>query len=228
MVSAKFCFEPLQRATVAIKNSDLLFPVNRVFCVGRNYVEHAKEMGHTGKEPPFFFLKPASTVVNVPVGTVKEIHYPMATSKLDYEAELVLAIHKGGRQITNGREHIYGFATGLDMTRRDLQAEAKKLGRPWCSAKGFDESCPISPITLIGDFGDKIEDSQIQLHLNGEVKQSSTISMMIYNCSEIVEHISQLWELQPGDLIMTGTPAGVGPVGKGDTVKVEITGLSEL
>lgn len=205
------------------------FPVRRVFCVGRNYEAHAKEMGYTGREPPFFFLKPAGAVVPVPAGSVGEIDYPSLTKDLHHEIELVVAIGKGGRDIAvaDAASHIYGYAIGLDMTRRDLQGEMKKQGRPWCIGKAFEQSAPIGPVTPSAQCG-QITRGAISLTVNGAVRQASDVSMLIWSVSEVIAHLSAAWVLAPGDLIMTGTPEGVGAVTRGDRMHGEIAGLGAL
>ncbi|KAL7493822.1 hypothetical protein ACHAWT_002645 [Skeletonema menzelii] len=198
------------------------FPIRRIYCVGRNYREHAIEMGHNpDRELPFFFQKPADSVVLCYPSSISTVPYPLATSSLHHEAELIIAIAKDGRKISTdtAMDYIYGYSLGCDLTRRDLQAEAKKMGRPWCSAKGFDSSCPLTPIIPkeeieIGD------DTQIQLEVNGTIRQSSPLSKMIYSLPEIVSHLSELFTLQKGDLIMTGTPAGVSELKVGDDVSI--------
>ena len=205
------------------------FPVRRIYCVGRNYVEHAIEMGHSGREAPFFFLKPGDNVLPVPEGTVGTMHYPTLTASLHHELELVVAIGRGGRDIpaASALQHVWGYAVGLDMTRRDLQAEAKKLGRPWCIGKGFDESAPIGALRRAEDcqLG---ADTRIDLTVNGETRQTSTLGKLIWSVPEIIEHISKAWELAPGDLIYTGTPAGVNAVVVGDTLRATVEGLAPL
>jgi len=206
-----------------------LFPVRRVYCVGRNYAEHAKEMGFTGREDPFFFCKPADAVVAVADGTTGSIPYPPRTSNLHYEMELVVAVGKGGRDIAveQANDHVWGYALGLDMTRRDLQGEAKKQGRPWEVGKGFDQSAPIGPIHPRSATG-VLEQGAIWLDVNGQRKQSSDISQMIWNIPESIAYLSGLFELQPGDLIFTGTPEGVGAVVAGDLMVGGVAGLGEL
>jgi len=205
------------------------FPVRRIYCVGRNYEEHAKEMGFTGREPPFFFLKPADALVVVNAGETGTMPYPSLTQNLHHEIELVVAIGTGGRNITaaDAHKHIYGYAVGLDMTRRDLQNEMKKQGRPWCIGKGFDHSAPIGPITPVAQAGD-LSQAAIWLKVNGQERQSSTISKLIWNIAETIEHLSVAWELSPGDLIYTGTPEGVSAVVKGDLLEGGVTGLGNL
>ena len=205
------------------------FAVRRIYCVGRNYVEHAIEMGHSGREAPFFFLKPADTVLPVAEGTVGHMHYPSMTQSLHHEVELVVAIGSGGRNIAaaDAQRHVWGYAVGLDMTRRDLQNEAKKLGRPWCTGKGFDESAPIGPLRRVADCKLTVE-SKIVLEVNGAPRQSSVVGKLIWSVAEIIEHLSKAWELAPGDLIFTGTPEGVAAVVQGDTLSARIDGVGSL
>lgn len=205
------------------------FPVRRVYCVGRNYVEHAQEMGFSGREPPFFFLKPADTVVPVAEGQTGAIDYPSLTQNLHHEIELVVAIGKGGRDIPAAAAagHIWGYAVGLDMTRRDLQGEMKKQGRPWCIGKAFEQSAPIGVLHPIGKTGE-LKSGAITLKVNGELRQKGDLSQLIWNVAETIEHLSRAWTLQPGDLIYTGTPAGVSAVVKGDVMEGAIDGLGTL
>ncbi len=167
------------------------FPVHRIYCVGRNYVEHAIEMGHTGREAPFFFLKPADAALPVPAGQAGQMHYPPLTKSLHHEMELVVAIGKGGRDIPAARalEHVWGYAVGLDMTRRDLQNEMKKQGRPWCIGKGFEESAPIGPITPAAQVPG-IHDAEIVLTVNGKPRQKSRTAKLIWSIAEVIEHLS--------------------------------------
>jgi fumarylpyruvate hydrolase len=205
------------------------FPVHRIYCVGRNYVEHAKEMGHTGREPPFFFLKPADAVLPVAEGRTGEMAYPSQTSNLHHEIELVVAIGRGGRNIAaaDAAQHVWGYAVGLDMTRRDLQNEMKKQGRPWCIGKAFEQSAPIGPIHPIARTG-RLVKGAITLTVNGQPRQQGDLSELIWSVDEIIAHLSSAWLLQPGDLIYTGTPAGVGAVDKGDVMEGRIDGLGTL
>ncbi len=205
------------------------FPVHRIYCVGRNYVEHAVEMGHTGREPPFFFLKPADAALPVPQGQTGEMAYPSLTHDLHHEIELVVAIGRGGRDITaaDAAAHIWGYAIGLDMTRRDLQADMKKQGRPWCTGKAFEQSAPIGPIHPIAATG-RIVLGEISLSVNGQARQKGDLSQLIWSVDEIIAHLSAAWTLQPGDLIYTGTPAGVGAVQRGDVMEGRIAGLGSL
>jgi len=224
-----YAFEPTPVVSVPVVGKADRFPVHRIYCVGRNYEEHAKEMGFTGREPPFFFLKPADTLVVVNTGETGHMPYPSLTHNLHHEIELVVAIGKGGKNIqaADALSHIYGYAVGLDMTRRDLQNDMKKQGRPWCIGKGFEHSAPIGPITLVDQAGD-VEHAEIYVQVNGEDRQRSHVSQLIWNIAETIEHLSAAWELQPGDLIYTGTPAGVGAVVAGDTMVGAVAGLGEL
>jgi len=224
-----FVFTPPATVSVPVVGLAERFPVNRVYCVGRNYEEHAKEMGFTGREPPFFFLKPANALVVIEAGQTGSMPYPSLTQNFHHEIELVVAIGIGGKNIkaADAMKHIYGYAVGLDMTRRDLQNEAKKLGRPWDIGKGFDHSAPIGPITRVADAGD-IEKAEIYLQVNGQDRQRSDISKLIWNIAESIEHLSAAWELQPGDLIMSGTPAGVAAVVSGDTLVGGVAGIGTL
>ena len=205
------------------------FPVHRIYCVGRNYVEHAKEMGFTGREPPFFFMKPAGAVLPIAEGETGRMPYPSLTKDLHHEIELVVAIGTGGKAIAaaDAMKHVWGYAVGLDMTRRDLQGEAKKLGRPWDIGKSFDHSAPIGPIKPAADC--RIEaGTPITLEVNGKMRQTSTIGKLIWSIAEIIEHLSAAWELQPGDLIFTGTPEGVAAVVAGDVLAGEVPGVGRL
>ncbi|OYT90470.1 MAG: 5-carboxymethyl-2-hydroxymuconate isomerase [Burkholderiales bacterium PBB3] len=216
-------------ASVAVVGTPQRFPVHRIYCVGRNYEEHAKEMGHTGREPPFFFMKPADAVLPALAQEVVAMPYPTLTSNLHHEIELVVAIGVGGHNIAavDAHQHIYGYAVGLDMTRRDLQNDMKKQGRPWCIGKGFDASAPIGPITPAARAGD-VAQAGIYLQVNGADRQRSSVSQLIWNIAETIEQLSQAWTLQPGDLIFTGTPAGVSAVVRGDTLVGGIDGLGTL
>ena len=208
-------------ASLVISSSTLRFPVRRIFCVGRNYSEHAKEFGNDERDPPFFFTKPADAIVQS--GTT--IPYPPKTEDVHHEAELVVAIGIGGRNITTQRAmtHIFGFAAGNDLTRRDLQATAKSLRRPWDMSKGFDNSAIIGPILQQNHIPDE---AIIRCLVDGEVRQTGQLAQMTWSTSDIIATLSSYLTLAPGDLIMTGTPAGVGPVAPGETCTVEIDGLS--
>ena len=205
------------------------FPVHRIYCVGRNYVEHAQEMGHSGREAPFFFMKPADAVLLAEPGQTVDMPYPTLTSNLHHEIELVVAIGVGGANIraADAAQHIYGYAVGLDMTRRDLQNDMKKQGRPWCIGKGFDHSAPIGPITPAAQVPG-IGSAAISVQVNGVDRQRSTIAKLIWNVAETIEQLSAAWALQPGDLIFTGTPEGVGAVVRGDTLVGSIDGLQTI
>jgi len=224
-----YVFEPAPAPSVPVVGRAERFPVRRIYCVGRNYVEHAQEMGFTGREPPFFFLKPSDAVVVVNEGETGTMAYPPLTSNLHHEIELVVAIGTGGRNIraADAGKHIFGYAVGLDMTRRDLQGEMKKQGRPWCIGKAFDQSAPIGPITPAAQAGD-IANAEIWLQVNGKDRQRSNVSKLIWNIGETIEHLSAAWELQPGDLIYSGTPEGVAAVVAGDTLVGGVAGLSTL
>lgn len=205
------------------------FPVHRIYCVGRNYVEHAKEMGHTGREPPFFFLKPADAALPVAEGQTGEMMYPSQTANLHHEVELVVAIGRGGRDIpaAEASQHIWGYAIGLDMTRRDLQNDMKKQGRPWCIGKAFEQSAPIGPVHPIARTG-VLHKGAITLQVDGALRQKGDLSELIWSVDEIIAHLSAAWLLQPGDLIFTGTPAGVGAVRRGELMEAAIEGLGTL
>jgi len=202
------------------------FPVRRIYCVGRNYADHAREMGmDPTREPPFFFGKPHDVVV--PGGG--EIAYPSRTSNLHHEVELVVALAKGGRDIpvSEALGCVFGYAVGIDLTRRDLQAQAKDKGQPWDTAKGFDQSAPMSPITPAAACG-HLGAGAIWLAVNGTEKQRGDLAQMTWAVPEVIAHISSFVALAPGDLIFTGTPSGVGPIVKGDRVRCGIEGLGEL
>ena len=223
-----YVFAPPAQAGVPVVGGGV-FPVHRIYCVGRNYAEHAKEMGFSGREPPFFFMKPADALVPVAEGETGVIDYPSLTANLHHEIELVVAIGQGGRDIAAARAaaHIWGYATGLDMTRRDLQGEMKKQGRPWCIGKAFDQSAPISPLVPKARTGELLEGA-ITLAVNGQLRQKGDLAELIWSVNETVEQLSRAWALQPGDLIFTGTPAGVGAVVRGDVMEGAIAGLPTL
>jgi fumarylpyruvate hydrolase len=223
----------LDQVSVPVVGTTARFPVQRIYCVGRNYVDHAQEMGFTGREPPFFFIKPANTVVvansSDKAGEIATVAYPTLTKDYQHEIELVACIGTGGKNIkaADAKKHIYGYAVGLDMTRRDLQGEQKKLGRPWCIGKSFDHASPIGPITPAAQAGD-VENAELFVQVGGKDRQRSNVSKLIWNIGEIIEHISNAWELQPGDLIYTGTPAGVAAVNVGDTMHGHVAGLTDI
>lgn len=216
----------LKQTTLPVQGTDARFPVNRVYCVGRNYAEHAKEMGaDPSREAPFFFGKPADAVF-VPTG---EVPYPTRTSDLHHEVELVVALHKGGSSLTleQAREAVYAYAVGIDFTRRDLQADAKKQGRPWDTAKGFDFSGPVSELVPVSKTG-WLEKGAITLSLSDHPKQRGDLSDMIWKVDEIIAELSAYYTLKAGDVIFTGTPAGVSAVNKGDEVDARIDGVGRL
>ena len=221
-----YVFAPSPLVSVPVVGKSDRFPVHRIYCVGRNYVDHALEMGGTGREAPFFFMKPADAVLVAEPGSMVSMPYPTLTSNLHHEIELVVAIGVGGSHIqaADASKHIYGYAVGLDMTRRDLQNEMKKHGRPWSIGKGFDHSAPIGAITPAAQvFG--IDSAAIHLQVNGQDRQRSNIAKLIWNVAETIEQLSAAWALQPGDLIFTGTPEGVSAVVRGDTLVGAIDGL---
>ena len=224
-----YVFTPSPVVSVPVVGLSEGFPVHRIYCVGRNYVDHALEMGGTGREAPFFFMKPADAVLVAEPGATAAMPYPTLTSNLHHEIELVVAIGTGGSHIkaADAAKHIYGYAVGLDMTRRDLQNEMKKHGRPWSIGKGFDHSAPIGAITPAAQVP-HIANAAIQLQVNGQDRQRSTISKLIWNIAETIEQLSAAWTLQTGDLIFTGTPEGVGAVVRGDTLAGSIDGLQGI
>ncbi len=228
-MASEYVFTPPAVVSIPVVGKAARFAVHRIYCVGRNYEEHAKEMGFTGREPPFFFMKPADAAVVVDAGHTGTMAYPALTNNLHHEIELVAAIGTGGKNIlaADAHKHIFGYAVGLDMTRRDLQGDMKKQGRPWDIGKSFDHSAPIGPIVPVADAGN-VENAEISLQVGGTDRQRSNVSKLIWNIGETIEHLSAAWELQPGDLIFTGTPAGVAAVVAGDTMVGEITGLPEL
>jgi fumarylpyruvate hydrolase len=218
-----FAIPPAAQPMVEVIGTDARFPVHRVYCVGRNYAAHAREMGmDPEREPPFFFSKPADAVV--PNGAA--VPYPPRTADLHHEIELVVAIGEGGRdiQVEHALAHVFGYAVGNDLTRRDLQAAARESGRPWDVAKGFDHSAPVTAIHRVADVG-HLSRGAIWIEVNGEARQRGDLSEMIWNVAEIIAELSTLFELRPGDLIFTGTPAGVGPVRPGDSL---VGGIDEL
>lgn len=225
----QYVLPPPPVASLTVAGSDALFPVHRIYCVGRNYAEHAKEMGFTGREAPFFFMKPADAVLPVPAGQTTDMPYPTLTESLHHEIELVVAIGQGGKNIPveKALQHVWGYAVGLDMTRRDLQGEMKRQGRPWSIGKGFDFSAPIGAITPAAQAGD-IAKAAIWLQVNGADRQRSNLDQLIWNMAETIAILSQAWELQAGDLIMTGTPEGVGAVVRGDVLEGGVQGLAPI
>ncbi len=221
---------PPATPTLPVRGSKARFPIRRIYCVGRNYAEHAKEMGGDAtKEPPFFFTKAADAVVPVVPPAAGRVHYPLATKNLHHEIEMVVAIGRGGKNIPAEKalEHVWGYGVGLDMTRRDIQAEAKKLGRPWEMSKSFDQSAPCSALRPASEIGHPAKGA-IRVKVNGEVKQHGDLSQQIWSVPEQIAYLSGLVTLQPGDLIFSGTPSGVGPVNKGDKLEGHVEGVGDL
>ena len=213
------------RISAPIKNTDALFPVRRIYCIGRNYADHAIEMGHDpDREPPFFFQKNPDNLDFSGTFT-----YPEKSHDVHYEMELVIAIGKGGKDISlaSAVNHVYGYALGLDMTRRDLQGEMKKMGRPWEIGKAFEKSAPMAPIIPASDLGHPVK-GLIDLKVNGVLKQKGDLNQMIWKTADMISYLSTYYELAAGDLIMSGTPAGVGPIVKGDIMTGSIAGMGEL
>ena len=202
------------------------FPVNRIYCVGRNYADHAREMGHDpDREPPFFFMKPATAIVT----DGQAMAYPALSKDVHHELEMVVALGKGGANIPADQalDHVWGYGLGLDMTRRDLQGEAKKMGRPWDTGKAFDQSAPCSALVPVSQCG-HLSKGRIYLTVNGQVKQDGDLAMMIWNVPETIAYLSTLFTLMPGDLIFSGTPAGVAAVQRGDVLEGHVDGLPVL
>ena len=221
-----YAVQPPPITTLPVAGTNESFPVSRVYCVGRNYAEHAVEMGgDPNRELPFFFMKPANSVV--PNGGI--LPFPSATEDLHHEIELVVALGEGGADLSASAalSHVFGYAVGLDMTRRDMQAEAKKAGRPWDMAKGFDRSAPISAVRPASEIGHP-ERGSIWLRINDELRQEGDLSQQIWKVPETIAYLSTLVELRPGDLIMTGTPKGVGPVSRGDRLVGHIDEVGDL
>ncbi|MEX2148680.1 MAG: fumarylacetoacetate hydrolase family protein [Steroidobacteraceae bacterium] len=222
----EFAVTAAARATVAVAGSSLRFPVRRIFCVGRNYAEHALEMGERdSRAPPFFFTKPADAVM----AAGSAVPYPSRTANLHHEIELVVALGRGGRDVkpSDSREFIFGYAVGNDLTRRDVQTAMKDQGKPWDIAKGFDHAAPVSTIAPVADIGHP-ERGRIWLEVNGTPRQQGDIADMIWSVPEVIAELSTWFELAPGDLIFTGTPAGVGPLKPGDRVRGGVDGVGLL
>ncbi len=224
--ASPYVFAPAPVPTLPVEGSAALFPVHRIYCVGRNFADHAIEMGHDpDKEPPFFFQKNPDTLVPPAEG----FPYPGASKDVHHEVELVVALKSGGSDIPVERalDCVFGYAIGLDMTRRDLQAEAKKHGRPWEIAKAFEKSAPCGPIHASADIGHPANGA-ISLSVNGTLRQDGNLDQMIWKVPEMIAYLSRLFTLQPGDLIFSGTPAGVGAVERGDRMLARIGGLGEI
>jgi len=222
----KYVIDIGERPSLPVDGSDARFPVGRIYCVGRNYADHAREMGHDpDREPPFFFMKAANSIVQ----NNSTIGYPVGTKDVHHEIEMVVAIAKGGKDIPVDKalEHVFGYGVGLDMTRRDIQGEAKKMGRPWEMGKSFDESAPVTALRPASKAGHPAKGA-IWLKVNGQVKQQGDLAMQIWTVPEQISYLSGLVTLQPGDLIFSGTPAGVGPVKAGDKLEGHVDGVGDL
>jgi len=215
---------------IPVADSDAFFPVRRIYCIGRNYAAHAREMGSDPtREPPFFFQKPTDAVQFVPQGTVADHPYPTLTKNYHYEAELVAALHKGGRNIAvaDALSHVYGYTLGLDMTRRDLQRALGDEKKPWEIGKSFDHSAPLGSLHKVGQVG-HFSQGAIWLKVNGQMKQNANLNQMIWSVAEQISKLSEAFELFPGDIIFSGTPENVGPVVRGDVIEMHIDGLPDL
>lgn len=225
-MSTEFVIAAPKVNSIPIEGDSRRFPVNRIYCVGRNYADHAREMGHDpDREPPFFFMKPATSIVT----DGKDMQYPSLTQDLHHEIEMVVAIGIGGSNIApaDALNHVWGYGVGLDMTRRDLQGEAKKMGRPWDTGKAFDESAPCASLVPVSQCG-HLAKGLINLKVNGVIKQEGDLAMMIWNVPDTIAYLSTLFALEPGDLIFSGTPAGVAAVKKGDVLEGFVAGLPVL
>ena len=225
-MSTEFVIAEPKINSIPVEGDSRRFPVNRVYCVGRNYADHAREMGHDpDREPPFFFMKPATSIVT----DGKDMQYPSLTQDLHHEIEMVVAIGIGGSNIApaDALNHVWGYGVGLDMTRRDLQGEAKKMGRPWDTGKAFDESAPCASLVPVSQCG-HLAKGLINLKVNGVIKQEGDLAMMIWNVPDTIAYLSTLFALEPGDLIFSGTPAGVAAVKKGDVLEGFVAGLPIL
>lgn len=225
-MSSHYVIEPSVITSLPVAGEIRRFPVNRIYCVGRNYADHAREMGHDpNREPPFFFMKPANSIVS----DGKSMKYPDLSNDVHYEIEMVVGIGMGGANISaeTALDHVYGYGIGLDMTRRDLQSEAKKMGRPWDTGKAFDQSAPCGTITPVAQCGHPSQGS-IKLMVNGEVRQEGNLNQLIWNIPDTIAYLSTLFTLESGDVIFSGTPAGVGPVKKGDVLEGGVEGLVTL
>jgi fumarylpyruvate hydrolase len=222
---SNFAFPPPALSTVPVEGDDVVFPVRRILCVGRNYAAHRREMGGDERDPPFFFAKPADAIVALT--EPGQVPYPVATHDLHHEIELVAALKSGGANIAveAAMDCVFGYAVGVDLTRRDLQAAAKAKGQPWDAAKGFDASAPISAIRPVGQAR---PDGAVRLSVNGQTRQSGQVADMIWTIPEIIAEASKLWTLAAGDLIFTGTPEGVAAIGRGDLVEGEVEGVGRL
>ena len=225
-MSTTYVIQPPEIPTLPVQGDSKRFAVNRIYCVGRNYADHAREMGHDpDREPPFFFMKPATAIVT----DGKNMAYPSLSNDVHHEIEMVVALGKGGANIPADRalDHVWGYGVGLDMTRRDLQGEAKKMGRPWDTVKAFDQSAPCSALLPVSQCG-HLTKGRIHLKVNGQIKQDGDLAMMIWNVPDTIAYLSTLFTLMPGDLIFSGTPAGVAAVARGDALEGHVDGLPVL
>jgi len=225
-----FVIPPIPAVTIPVAGGNGQFPVRRIYCVGRNYAAHVREMGmDPSREPPFFFCKPTDAIVAAPAGAGAQISYPQATGQFHFEIELVAAIGRAGRNIPveQAHEHIWGYAVGIDMTRRDLQIAARDRGRPWEPGKGFDQSAPISLLHPASETGHPAT-GEIWLQVDGQDRQRSDLDKLIWSVPEIIANLSTLFALQPGDLVFTGTPEGVGPVRSGEVMRGGVAGLTDV
>jgi fumarylpyruvate hydrolase len=218
----EYVIDPARRPALSVAGSDALFPVHRIYCVGRNYAAHAREMGQQERELPFFFSKPADAVTQS-----AEVAWPPATSNLHHEVELVVALGSGGRNLdaASALQHVYGYAVGVDLTRRDLQALAKEKRRPWDASKGFDESAPVSRISPAAKW-EELSEAEIYLLVDGKLRQRASLAEMIWPVPEIIAELSRYFTLAPGDLVFTGTPQGVSALSPGARVECGIRGLT--
>ncbi|MFV2035503.1 MAG: fumarylacetoacetate hydrolase family protein [Halocynthiibacter sp.] len=220
-----YVIDPPEQVAVAVNGAGGVFPVRRIYCIGRNYADHAIEMGHDpDREPPFFFQKNPNNVDQSGV-----FRYPPHTSDVHFEIEMVVALKSGGCNIAVGDalDHVYGYGVGLDMTRRDLQGQMKKMGRPWEIGKAFEYSAPMGPITPVANTG-HLESGKIELKVNGTQRQIGDLNQMIWKVPEMINYLSEYYEIAAGDLIMSGTPAGVGPIRRGDVMVGSVEGIGDI
>ena len=228
-MNAQYVISTWEQPSLPVRGSSARFPVRRIFCVGRNYVEHQKEMGGDGREQPFFFAKSIHDLVAVGEQAVGAVHYPPKTDNYHFETEMVVALGAGGRNIEADKANglVWGYSVGLDMTRRDLQQLGKDKGRPWTFGKDFDQAAPVGPVAPVALIGHPVR-AGLSLSVNGEIRQKADIAEMIWSVPEQIAFLSQYYTLEPGDIIMTGTPAGVGKAKPGDELLARIEGLAEL
>ena len=220
-----YCISPPEIVALPIAGHATVFPVRRVYCIGRNYAAHAIEMGHDpDREPPFFFQKNPNNL-----DASGKFKYPEKSSDVHYEVEMAVMLKSGGKNIAipDALNHVFGYALSLDMTRRDLQAEQKKQGRPWEIGKAFEDSAPVGPIRTVQEVGHP-DSGKIQLAVNGEIQQEGDLNQMIWKVPEMIAYLSEYFQLEAGDVILSGTPAGVGPINKGDVMDIEIAGLGAM